>query len=354
MNQRTLENAPAVADYLQQIQAQEASRHAEYVPGTALSLADDALVVDGQPFQMTAEANADLAGLAGIPIGYYHDLDAELRATNVNRRLPGRLKANERLAVVRNDTGVLRIRRGGHRQMPLSQIVEAVLEQAPSDAVRNGIRAVEYANNGHVDLTLVAPELNTEPRRGDIVCGGVQVFVEESGAIQLMPVTFRLVCSNGATARVCLDGRHSPRIRRGNGRDSERLLRENVWEFARAAWGQWDAVRRGMAELAALRLAPEFRRHLTRRLRESPFFISARVARLVSEQLEGPPDGELTFYDLHNAITRVGTHPEEFASRENDPVNIPWRYAYRLRLGAGQLSNRNVSMCGECKRLRLA
>jgi hypothetical protein len=51
----------------------------------------------------------------------------------------------------------------------------------------------------------------------------------------------------------------------------------------------------------------------------------------------------LNFYDLHNAITYVGTHDSEV---------LP-QYRYRLRLGAGQLARGRVGVCNECRRLMI-
>jgi len=77
-------------------------------------------------------------------------------------------------------------------------------------------------------------------------------------------------------------------------------------------------------------------------LRQSPFFISAGAARRVEEQLRGRGH-DLTFYDLHNAITYVGSH-------DNDVLP---QYRYRLRLGAGQLARGRAGVCHECRRLMI-
>ena len=69
--------------------------------------------------------------------------------------------------------------------------------------------------------------------------------------------------------------------------------------------------------------------HIIHGLRQSPFFISGRAASRVETKLRQNPD-DLTFYDLHNAITFVGSHDEDV---------LP-QYRYRLRLGAGQFTRR--------------
>ena len=62
----------------------------------------------------------------------------------------------------------------------------------------------------------------------------------------------------------------------------------------------------------------------------------------MEDQLRQNAD-DLTFYDLHNAITHVGSHDGEV---------LP-QYRYRLRLGAGQLARGRVGVCHECRRLMI-
>jgi hypothetical protein len=113
-------------------------------------------------------------------------------------------------------------------------------------------------------------------------------------------------------------------------------------EFGRTAWRDWEQVRRGLEELARKPLDRGDIGHIIRGLRQSPFFISARAASRVEEQLRRNAEN-LTFYDLHNAITFVGSHDTEV---------LP-QYRYRLRLGAGQLARGRAGVCHECRRLMM-
>ncbi len=49
--------------------------------------------------------------------------------------------------------------------------VEAILDAAPAASISNDIRVIEYERDRRLDVAVVAPALQTQPRRDDIVCG---------------------------------------------------------------------------------------------------------------------------------------------------------------------------------------
>jgi hypothetical protein len=342
MHMRSFEQAPAVNDYLKGLEYEETGREFQRVGAGALRLTSGGLLQAGdRSYEVLEEARKDLAKLARIPSSYFEEIDPELRAVNFNARLPEFLGTDESLEVViSNDNGVYRVQRPRFGQLLASQAVEALLEGAPDATVSNNIRVIEYERERRLDIALVAPALEAEPQRGDIVCGGVHLTVEENGAVQVGPESFRLLCRNGAMARVCAGGQH--RLRRAQGKDSDRRFLTTLREFARTAWRDWEHVKQGLEELARKPLDRGDISHVIRGLRQSPFFISGRAANRVEEQLRRT-DEELTFYDLHNAITFVGSHDTEV---------LP-QYRYRLRLGAGQLARGRVGVCNECRRLMI-
>lgn len=343
MNNRILEQAVTASDYLKGLQCEETSREFQRVSAGKLWLTPGGLLyAGGESYEVQEEARKDLANLARIPASYFQEIEPELRAVNFNARLPQFLGADESLEVmISNDNGVHRIRQPRFGQLLASQAVEALLEGVPDATVSNGIRVVEYERDRRLDIALVAPTLEAEPQRGDIVCGGVHLTVEENGAVQVGPESFRLVCRNGAMARVCSGGQH--RLRRCQGKNSEQRFLSTLREFARTAWRDWEHVKCGLEELARKKLDRGDIGHVIRGLRQSPFFISGRAAARVEEQLRNQGENDLTFYDLHNAITFVGSHDEEV---------LP-QYRYRLRLGAGQLARGRVGVCHECRRLMI-
>ena len=342
MHIRSIDDAPSANDYLKALEYEESSREFRPVAAGTLQLTEGGLLeVGGESLEITDEARIDLAKLARIPGPYFSEIDAPLRAVNFNARLWQFHGKDEALEVtVSNDNAVHRVQRPRFGQVPASLVVEALLEGVPDDTVSNGIRVIEYERDRRLDLAVISRALEAEPRSGDIVCGGVHLTIEENGAVQVGPESFRLVCRNGAMARVCAGGKH--RMRRGQGKDSDRKFMATLREFGRTAWQDWDRVKKGLEALARQPLDRGDIGHIMHGLRQSPFFISARAAGRVEEQLRGSGN-DLTFYDLHNAITYVGSHDG----------NVPPQYRYRLRLGAGQLARGRAGVCQECRRLMI-
>jgi len=342
MQTLSLDQTPTVSDYLKALQFEESSHETQMIragkvqltPGGLLQIGDD-------PHEVLDEARNDLAKMARIPVSYFAAIDSKLRATNFNSRLPLFLGQEEAVEVViSNGNRVHRVQRPRFGQVPVCQVVEALLDFDQAVTVSNDIRVVEYERTERLDVALVARALQAQPRPGDVVCGGVHLTIEENGAVQVGPESFRLVCRNGAMARVCAGGKH--RLRRGQGKDSERKFLASIREFARTAWRDWEFVKRGLEEIARKPLNRGDIAPVIRGLRQSPFFISARAASRVEEQLRGNAD-DLTFYDLHNAITYVGSHAGTV---------LP-QYRYRLRLGAGHLARGRVGVCNQCRQLMI-
>jgi len=209
------------------------------VPAGKLLLTDGGLLqVGGESLEIMDDAHADLAKLARIPATYFEAIEPELRSINFNARLPHFHGDDETLEVtVSNDNCVHRVQRPRFGQLRASLVIEALLESVPSDTVSNEISVVEYERDRRLDLAIISRALEAEPHRGDIVCGGVHLTIEENGAVQVGPESFRLVCRNGAMARICAGGKH--RVRRGHGKDSDRKLMATLREFARTAWQDW-------------------------------------------------------------------------------------------------------------------
>lgn len=340
MNIRSIDDAPNANDYLKALEYEESSREFRPVAAGTLQLSPGGLLqVGDESLEVTDDAHADLSKLARIPGSYFAEIEPELRAVNFNARLPRFHGEDEILEVtVSNDNAVHRVQRPRFGQVRASLVIEALLDGGPGHTGSNGIRVVEYERDRRLDVAVISRALEAEPQKGDIVCGGVHLTIEENGAVQVGPESFRLACRNGAMARVCAGGKH--RLRRGHGKDSDRKLMATLREFGRTAWQDWDQVKQGLEGLARQPLDRGDIGHIMHGLRQSPFFISAGAARRVEEQLRGSGN-DLTFYDLHNAITFVGTH---------DGDVLP-QYRYRLRLGAGQLARGRADVCHECRRL---
>lgn len=342
MHIRSLDQAPTANDYLTAVQSEEKSRDFRPAAAGQLFLSTGGLLdVNGETFELADDAQADLAKLARIPAAYFSDISPDLRAVNFNARLPQFHGRDESLEVtISNDNAVHRIQPPRFGRIPVPLVIETLLDGLATDTVSNDIRVIEYERERRLEVAIISRALQAEPRSGDIVCGGVHLTIEENGGVQVGPESFRLVCRNGAMARVCAGGKH--RLRRGKGRDSDRKFLTTLREFGRTAWQDWQLVKNGLEALALQKLDAGDIGQIMHGLRQSPFFISARAASRVEEQLRANGD-DLTFYDLHNVITYVGSH---------DGDVLP-QYRYRLRLGAGQLARGRAGVCRECRRLMI-
>jgi hypothetical protein len=340
---RKLDNAQTADQLINQLRAVERAQHVGTHQVADIRLREDGLLyAAGEQFPVDDAARADLARLARIPVPFFGELDHDLRAILFNRRLADSVPADAMVDIVSNDSGVLHVRPSSRlRAVPRSDVVTAIVEQAPRDTVSNDIRVITYALNGHVDVALVTRALSAEPVRGDIVCGGAHLTIEESGATQIGPALFRLFCSNGAMSRICWKGHH--RIRRGDGKDSRSRHLAMIGKFARESWNSWHDVVSRLRPLASRDLGDLD--SLIARLRGRPFLISEAAARLVREELETHRERGRTpsHYDLWNAITSVGSHS-----------NILPQYAYRLRLGAGALARGRIGVCAQCRQFILS
>lgn len=343
MHLDNLYQSPVASELVGRLRQEEEGRQIQRLPVRELTLTDGGdLCLAGRVAPLSGQAHRDLAALAAIPEPYYRDMDAELRAINVNHRLPQKTAIGEVLTIIWNDSAVDHIRRERLVHVPRGLAMQALLDQAPAAISPDDIRAVVYALNGHVDLSLISHALSTEPQMGDVVCGGVHLTIEEDGTVQVGPASFRLCCKNGAMARVCAEGQH--RIRRSASDTACQNLLRSLSRFARSAWQAWEHVATGLTRLARTELDPGAVEQLVPRLRGRPFLVSARAARHVQAALNGTLVGGLTLYDLHNALTYVGSH---------DRGVLP-RYRYRLRLGAGALAQGNAEVCRACQQLILA
>lgn len=338
MHLKSIESAQSGTDYLRACQNEESGRSSCSVVAGALRMTSaGGLQIDDRIYEVLNQAQKGLAKTANIPVGYFSEIDPDLRAHNFNARVSTVRRVVR--VTISNDNAVQGVHPEKFAKIPCSDMIQILLEAAPKDIDPNHIRAVEY-DHDRVDLALITPALQSEPRARDVIYGGVHLTVEPGGAVQVGPESFRLICMNGAMARVCAGGQH--RLRRGLGRDSERRFLETFRVFAAAAWRDWERVKSGLEELAHKVLSTSDIDSVIRALRSSPFFISARAAVRVAEQLR--QNGEdLTYYDLHNAITYVGTH-------EN--AVLP-QYRHRLRLGAGQLARGRIGVCHACRRLMI-
>lgn len=342
MTRLELEQALRAPDLLRQMQREERSAEQVRVPAGEVELENDGRLRSAdRALAVAPEAQADLARLAKIPAPYFRSIGGYLQAVNFQHRRTVHLSGERLLEVIVRNDKVCRVRKAGLVRLGFAEALDAVLGPLPRGVDSGEVRAAVHARNGVLVFSLNAAALRSEPLPGDVVAYGVHLNIDAQGAVQVGSAMFRLACSNGVLARICAGGRH--RIRRAPGETTE-TIREGVRRFARASWEEWERLSGELAGLTRRTLGSGEMEGVLRRLREAPFHVSARVAQRVVERLQEEAKGEApTLWDLCNAISSVGSHDRD----------IPRRYGFRLRLGAGALARRGAPVCRSCRQLLL-
>jgi hypothetical protein len=240
--------------------------------------------------------------------------------------------------IVRNGIEVSSIETTTAVSQRFSPVIQKIIESAPREVRIADLRVIVHGNpRGQRDISIICNELAAQPLPDDLLYGGVCLSMESSGEIQIGAATWRLVCRNGMVRRECHGGRH--RIRRG----SEAKTLEAVGVFASSAWSSFHCTANAVASLAQQPISDP--RGFVAGLRRAPFHVSNSVAENVERQMFAEANGDApTLYNLWNALTHVGTHDGA----------IPPQYSYRLRLGAGALTQTSTRVCSGCQRLLLS
>jgi len=345
----SLQEAPTLAAVCQEAGKEEAELTERTVLASSLELDPDGFVAskgsEEERWIPSEDGVQDLANLAGIPGSYFCACDPWLRSVSFNRRSRLIVAPGRTVHLILRNRILEHIQNGSLLRTPRRLILDTIGNAIPHGINRDDLRVNKHAWNGTFDVSVIAPNLTSSPRVGDVVAYGVNVSEGLDGAIQVQGAAFRYACSNGAIHRVC-DGRHH-RIRRPISRDhrQEQFL-DRVRNSATEAWKQWSSYAEGLAYLTTVPLAREDTALLASRLRQAPFFLAQRVVELLLARLETDltnTHGLLCLYDIYNALTYLGTHD----------TAISRIYRFRLRIGAGELSRRSSSVCQTCRQLLL-
>jgi hypothetical protein len=153
-----------------------------------------------EPFAMTELFHRQLGTYLGIPARYYDKMQAEipdLLAKNVNGWL-GRINTKR---MVRTLDGKARaFLSTKYRRIDHLQIAQAVL---PVIGQMQGARVESCdVTERKMFIKVVNPRLEAEVRKGDVVQAGIVISNSEValGSVSVMPLVYRLVCSNGMIA----------------------------------------------------------------------------------------------------------------------------------------------------------
>ena len=186
------------------------------------------------------------------------------------------------------------------------------------------------------ELTCHTEQLTAEPRPGDVLHGGITIHHSQAGTSPTVILSYihRLVCTNGMTQRVCLQGR-SGRTKRCQVRNSTERTLEAIRQQVKQAWTQLDERLGGIRRLLDHHLEiDELPEGLRRR-----WSINRKMAAEINKALqEDELNRTYTEYDLVNALSRIATHSE----------NLAPRYRRHLSLAAGMFAQRHIHQCPQC------
>lgn len=351
-NLERLNESPTMPEFRKRLKDEDTANRVSIV-ANQLSMNEEGIIilkgVDLPQLSPSEEALLDLAYLAKIPANYFINCDPYLRSVNFNRRIGLEIAWATPLEVLVTGSNALRIRADNLFRTSRSRLLDAVLIGTPEDVVTDELRVMTYGLNGVLDIAIVSPTRKSEPKKDDIVCYGVSLTEEKDGAVQIGIAIYRLACGNGALSRVCSD---QHKIRRPkNDLSREKFFFKRIEDQTRESWKQWNEVSTGLKNLCSKPLDNSMPDRLVSRLRQSPFFISVRLANTIRERLNiESASSEPTMYDFWNAITYIASNHKN----DNTGRKIPWQYSYRLRLGAGTMTRSFDRICENCHQFVLS
>lgn len=195
--------------------AQEIVRHAEakrdFVAETSdLNFADNSLVIgNAGAYPLTDHAHGQIADRVGIPKRYYDRMKAEapaLLADNVNHWFQ---EMPERRMIRTLDGQARAFLSDRYHRIDNEQIADAVLPVLLEDGGHGAVVSC-CVTDFKLYIQALFPRLEGEVQRGDPVQGGVIISNGEigNGALDIRPMIYRLVCTNGLiTGQVADDAR---------------------------------------------------------------------------------------------------------------------------------------------------
>lgn len=266
----------------------------------------------------------------------------ELLAHELHRPATKRRLANE-LKLVLVEGEPVGLMSSKLHTISMGDFIQTVRNSATDAGVdlRQGAVRMLSLHNGDLDLATTFDNLTTEPRPGDIVSFGVRLRHSVLGnfASQVGYSAYRLVCSNGMTAPVCIGGDRRLRIRRGGDGGTDKTL-ARIREASRLAFGSLGE------RMSALNQLAEESMDLPRAIDQ--LVVSQRWSRTVGRELHaafkrGEHSDESAF-GLVNLLSFVGTHG---ASGSELPPSV----RERLCGVAGIYAGRPIHQCKECHRI---
>ena len=332
-----------LAQLTEQITREYSQGHSYTVPSEQIRLMESGYLSTGKnEYLVTRDGLDECAQKGHIPRQFFRRLPPDVRAILFNRcfemAIPNNEVPRDMRVNLNSDKHVIGFEKSNLLRISPEQLMEAIYS-----SLHNNLRPEEIgvgkfvASHKLLHLSCFSPEIESKPRPGDVINGGIDVVHHLTGdeGTQVFCYLHRLVCSNGAIAHVCGEDKHLRARRLPNGHFDEADMLKQIHRLLREAWAQLqeklDAVE-GL--LQKERMPMDFLWHQRTRFSLSNNTLGAIEHALHEDELGSTN----TQYDVFNAISRVASHEEYLTFRQQRTLS-------RM---AGEFSQQTVHKCDKC------
>jgi hypothetical protein len=290
----------------------------------------DSGIADVTPFTSTPLFHRQLGASLGIPAKYYdrmRELQPELLAHNVNTWFQS--EPPEKHTIRTLDGTARAYLSDRYRRIDNFQIAEAVL---PIINEMEGARVESCeVTEDRMLLKIVNPRLTEEVTKGDVVQAGIVISNSEVGlgSVSVMPLIYRLICSNGC---ILADGIRKYHVGRQSEEDWELFSDATLVADDHALMLKLADIVRTAVDAAKFALIVNRLRDATEAKFTAPLVsvveLSAKSFGLRDTEKQSVLEhlirgNDLSLYGLSNAVTRTSQDVENY-DRATELERIGW------------------------------
>lgn len=319
------------------------SSHRYEVLSERISLTDAGYLDTGKnTFHVPFDSLDQLAERVNIPKHFFRRLPPDIQSVLFNRCWQMSLSDGDipRQIQVCLDTG-MRVTGFDDPQLlrisPL-KLVKAIRSSLPQELSPEKIGVARCDSTPQrLWLSCFSPEIEDQPRPGDIINGGIDVvhYLSGNAGTQVSCYLRRLQCTNGSVIHVCREDQRLRARRLVNGRFDEADMLRQVLSLLRQAWAQLPEKLEALKNLLHKDQMPiEYIRQQRTRFSLNDRMLNA-IERALHEDELAPTGSQ---YDIFNAISRVATRDEDLTFRQRRTLS-------RM---AGEFSQQTAHRCLHC------
>lgn len=300
--------------------------------------------IGDREFTLAESAETQLARLAGIPSGFFKEITPELKAINFNTLFPekiGSSRTNRFKAIVKDNT-LRGLTDESLIVLPAYTVLTNILNNMPEKF--NGELDVKNFSQSEESfiLNLTTPKFTAEPRKDDLLCGGICIRHSSVGgfATQVSTYIHRLACENGMVVPICENNRQL-RIRRlDTMRFSRNAILNRISYISSLAWNELGEKVEIFSTLQNAKIDPEpFIKKLA-----TLHHLNKKILQAVIEALHEDELGqEKSLYSVVLAFSRVATHRLDLLG--------PFEGNHLMRLSGLLSQESHVKECPYCHSL---